>query len=126
MSDTRPDEGDWGETELDAHERADAEINLDDPEAGDNEPWSPPDRQPRGGEAAEIDGEETLSQRLLQEERDPNEKVWRERRLGGDDPDSIPADDDFLGGDGEVGDELAAADEGDGPEQGAVHVVPDS
>jgi hypothetical protein len=30
------DEGDWGETELDPHERADAERNLDDPSAGDD------------------------------------------------------------------------------------------
>lgn len=122
MSEQRPDEGDWGQTDLDPQERVDADLNLDDPEAGDNEPWSPPDRQPRGAEAAEIDGEETLSQRILQEERDPGAAApEQERRLGGDDPDSIPAEDDFLGGGGEVGDELA----GDGPEQGAVHVVPE-
>ncbi|MGI8522675.1 MAG: DUF5709 domain-containing protein [Nocardioides sp.] len=148
MSEQRPDEGDWGQTELDAQERADADLNLDDPEASDDEPWSPPDRQPRGAEAAEIDGEETLNQRILQEEHDPNaDAPEAERRLGGDDPDSIPADQDFLGDDGEVGDEpagdLVAPDEGlgpdvdsevdaterglgEGPEQDAVHIVQDS
>ena len=67
------DEGDWGETELDPHERADAERNLDDPSAGDDEPWSPPDRLPRGSEliGVETDGGETLDQRIGQEQPDP-------------------------------------------------------
>ena len=67
---THESEGDWGETQLDQAEQAEAEINLDDPEAGDFEPWSPPDRQPRGAEF--IDGDETISQRLRQEEPDPD------------------------------------------------------
>ena len=63
-------DGDFGQIELDAAERADAEINLDEPSAGDDEPWSPPDRQPRGAEMAEVE-DETLSMRLRQEEPDP-------------------------------------------------------
>lgn len=60
---------DFGETELDADERARARINLEEPSATDDEPWSPPDRQPRGAEMAEVE-DETLSQRLSQEEPD--------------------------------------------------------
>ena len=115
MSEQRPDEGDWGETQLDPQEQRDAEINLDDPTDSDNEPWSPPERQPRPAELAEVDGEETLDQRLRQEV--PDETVGEEERLGGDDPDSIPADQDVAGG--------SAPDvHGEGPEGSALHVEP--
>ena len=130
------DEGDWGELDLDAQERADAEINLDDPSAGDDEPWSPPDRMPRGTEFVGIDtGEgETLDERINQEQPEPGtaygapdghaqvetDEESREM-LGGDDPDAIPADQDVLGG--------AAADDrvvdGNGPEESAMRVVED-
>ncbi|QIK74967.1 hypothetical protein [Nocardioides piscis] len=60
---------DFGETDLDPDEQARAQINLDEPSATDDEPWSPPDRQPRGAEMAEVE-DETLSQRLAQEEPD--------------------------------------------------------
>ncbi len=116
-------EGDWGVTELDAAEQADAEVNLDDPSAGDDEPWSPPDRQPRGAEL--IDGEEeTISIRLRQEEADPSEAadLDPEPMLGGDDPDAIPADDDVLGGDAEEPLERFDLDGEPGPEAGAMHV----
>ena len=124
------DEGDWGETELDPHERADAELNLDDPSAGDDEPWSPPDRLPRGSEliGVETDGGETLDQRISQEQPDPgtaygspDERAGREaeRMVGGDDPDAIPADRDVLGG--EVGADLPY--DGEGPEASAMRVV---
>ncbi len=62
-------EGDWGRTDLDPAEQADAERFLDDPSASDDEPWSPPDRQPRGSEliGIETEGGETLDVRLRQE-----------------------------------------------------------
>lgn len=113
-------EGDWGETQLDRAEQADAEINLEDPEAGDFEPWSPPDRQPRGAEF--IEGDETISQRLRQEEPDPDAGYHDPadvEMVGGDDPDAVPAEDDVLG----AGDEIdPGADEG--PEARAMHVEP--
>ncbi len=127
------DEGDWGETELDPHERADAERNLDDPSAGDDEPWSPPDRLPRGPEliGVETDGGETLDQRIGQEQPDPGTAYGApdggraereaERMVGGDDPDAIPADRDVLGG--PAGDD--APFDGEGPEASAMRVVED-
>lgn len=126
------DEGDWGELDLDPQERADAEVNLDDPSAGDDEPWSPPDRMPRGSEFIGVDtGEgETLDERIHQEEHEqgtaygaPDAHAEREaqRMVGGDDPDAIPADQDVLGG--------PAADDavvsGEGPEESAMRVVED-
>jgi hypothetical protein len=115
--------GDWGETELDAAEQADADINLDDPSAGDDEPWSPPDRQPRGAELAEVE-DETLSVRLMQEEPDPNDQadLDAEPMLGGDDPDAIPADEDVLGGDAFEEDDRVYLDDEPGPEAGAMHI----
>lgn len=116
-------EGDWGETELDAQERAEAEVNLDDPSASDNEPWSPPDRQPRGAELAEIE-DESLSVRLMQEEPDLNDvaRLDAESMLGGDDPDAIPADEDVLGGDAFDEDDSVDLDGEPGPEAGAMHL----
>lgn len=123
-------EGDFGQTELDAAEQANAEINLDEPSAADSEPWSPPDRQPRGAEMAEVD-DETLSMRLMQEEPDPTATIEGETgpKLGGDDRDAILADDDVLGGqsDGESDGETEPDDrvslEGEsGPEASAMHL----
>lgn len=100
--------GDWGRTELDPREQAEADVNLDDPTSSADEPWSPPDRQPRGAElvGVETDGGETLSQRLSQEVVEPGTAYGApddhaereaERMLGGDDPDAIHADTDVLG-----------------------------
>lgn len=141
MSDQRPtDEGDWGERDLDPHERADAEINLDDPSAGDDEPWSPPERQPRGAEliGVETDGGESLSQRIRQEEPEEGTAYGAPSgseaagtgpeqidMLGGDDPDAIPAEDDVLGGSADRADTLGV-DEVDrdsgSPEERAMRV----
>jgi hypothetical protein len=126
------DEGDWGETDLDPREQEEALRNLEDPSAGADEPWSPPDRLPRGAELVgiETDGGETLDQRIHQELPDPgtaygspDERAEREARrmLGGDDPDAIPADQDVLGG-------PAGGDspyDGDGPEAAAMRVIED-
>jgi len=133
MSDQRRhDQGDWGASDLDPHERAEAELNLDDPSAGDDEPWSPPDRLPRGAELLGVETEEgeTLDQRVMQEEHDPgtaygapDDRAEREadRMVGGDDPDAIPADQDVLGG--SAGDDTGI--DGDGPEAAAMRVVED-
>jgi hypothetical protein len=128
---SRRNEGDWGETDLDAREQEESERNLEDPSAGADEPWSPPDRLPRGSEfvGVETDGGETLDQRINQELPDPgtaygapDARAERDsnRMIGGDDPDAIPADQDVLGG--PVGDD-ASYDDGDGPEGSAMHVV---
>ena len=133
-------EGDWGETERDAEQRAEAEINLDDPSATDDVPWSPPDRQPRGSEliGVETDGGETIDQRIRQEEPevgtaygapDPHGEADETEpdMLGGDDPDAIEAETDVLGG--PAGDDLSGHDRpsgGTSPESSAMHVVEDS
>jgi len=126
----RQDEGDWGERDLDPREREEAELHLDDPSAGDDEPWSPPDRLPRGAEFVGVDTEEgeTLDQRVMQEEHEPgtaygapDESAEREaaRMVGGDDPDAIPAEQGVVGG--VAGDD--ATYDADGPEASAMRVV---
>ena len=116
-------EGDFGQTDMDAAERTAAEINLDEPSAGDDEPWSPPDRQPRGAEMAEVE-DETLGMRIMQEEPDPTAVIEDESRasLGGDDPDAIPADEDVLGGDLDDSQDVVSLDDERGPEAGAMHL----
>ena len=131
MTDNRsPDGGDWGEADLDPHERADADLNLDDPSAGDDEPWSPPDRQPRGAEllGVETDGGETLDQRHdaggaraghRRTVHLPQRQARGQRMVGGDDPDAIPAEEDVLGG--PAGDDVGLT--GEGPESSAMRLV---
>lgn len=123
MSDNGNDQGDWGRTELDPAEQADAERFLDDPSASDDEPWSPPDRQPRGAELIGIETEEgeTLDQRIRQEE--PEQAAEEPGLLGGYDPDAIPADQDVLGG--PAGSDAPYDGAGDGPEGSAMHIVED-
>lgn len=126
------DEGDWGEQHLDPREQAEAEVNLDDPSAGADEPWSPPDRMPRGAEfiGVETDGGETLDQRINQEQPDPgtaygapDDHAGREGEpmVGGDDPDAIPADQDVLGSPDDTAEPVA----GESPEEEALRVVDD-
>ncbi len=119
------DEGDFGQTDMDAAERATAEINLDEPSSTDDVAWSPPDREPRGAEMAEVE-DETLSMRLMQEEPDPTAVVEDDAPLlGGDDPDAVPAEEDVLGvdvdGDPDAQDRVTVDDEG-GPEASALHL----
>ncbi|NHN56873.1 hypothetical protein G9U51_13935 [Calidifontibacter sp. DB0510] len=129
-------EGDFGETELDPQERLDAQINLDDPQDSDDEPWTPPERQPRGSEFIGLEEEgETIDQRIAQEEpeegtaygqpgpedqfADPEQQDME----GGDDPDAIPADQDVLGGESyaaEVDEEFTTDDTAPAEEQ-ALH-----
>ena len=123
--------------------------------------FSPPDR-PRGSLAHGVTAEEqhrdeTIDERIRQEvpeegtaygAPDNESGLDDDGLLGGDDPDAIPAEDDWLG-DGEVGDaragRLVAPDQGTGydeekdlvgedvgidggaasAEEAAVHIVPD-
>lgn len=134
---------------------------LLDSSEGDNEPSSPPDLQPRATEwgttAAEQGQEESIEQRIRQEVPDPDSAYGApddeggldaEARLGGADPDSIAAEDDYLGDDGVgdagvgqltdpdegdrpdvdselVGDESASSGDLQSPEEAAMHIVED-
>ena len=94
-------------------EQRDVRISADE---GDDLPVTPPDMQPRGSESimgGDADEPESLEQRIMQEEPDPDFAYGapttesglddRDDRLGGDDPDAIPAESDVLGGgDGEL------------------------
>ncbi|HXH80741.1 hypothetical protein [Nocardioides sp.] len=113
-------EGDFGQSDRDAAERATAEINLEEPSATDDVPWSPPDRQPRGAEMAEVE-DETLSMRIMQEESDPIATIeyGAEPTPASDDPDAIDPDDDVLG---DVDAERVNLDDEGGPEAAAMHL----
>lgn len=127
----RQDEGDLGHVQYDPEEQAEADVNLDDPSATADEPWSPPDRMPRGSEFVGVETAEgeTLDQRVHQEQPEegtaygaPDGRAEREaeRMVGGDDPDAIPADQDVLGGPAD--DDVVT---GESPEQAAMHVEED-
>jgi hypothetical protein len=154
---------DLGSYSVDDEDQLESEDTLIGSDETDDAPWSPPDRQPRSTEwgttASEQRQEESIEQRIMQEEPDPasaygaphNESGMDRdprERVGGDDPDSIDAEDDWVG-DAEVGDEqagqLVAPDEGtredvdkevdaeerrsipgEGPEDSAMHIVEES
>lgn len=114
-----------GSYSLDDEDQLQPEDTLDDRGVDDllDEGYSPPER-PRGVDAfgttlAEQQQGESLEQRLAHEEADPANMVEDpldySDMVGGDDPDAIAAEDDFLG-DGEVGarrsGRLLAPDEG--------------
>ncbi|WP_241668454.1 DUF5709 domain-containing protein [Pedococcus bigeumensis] len=126
-------EDDLGSVSLDdGVDAGSGQDELLDSSEGDNEPSSPPDLQPRATEwgttATEQGQEETIEQRIRQEVPDPDSAYGApdnegglddEPRVGGTDPDSIEADDDYLG-DEEVGaagvGQLTDPDEGEGPD----------
>ncbi|RIK13174.1 MAG: hypothetical protein DCC50_12645 [Acidobacteria bacterium] len=104
---------DIDDLDLDAEQRARAEVDLDQPDSVDDVPWSPPEQRPMGAEMLEldVDVEETIDQRIHQEEPEEGtaygapESGAEARReagevdmLGGDDPDAIPAERDVLDG----------------------------
>jgi len=114
-----------GSYSLDDEDQLQAEDTLDDRGVDDvlDEGYSPPEH-PRGVDAfgttlAEQRQGESIEQRLAHEVPDPSnsfeDPVVDWNRMGGDDPDAIAAEDDFLG-DGEVGDRrcgrLMAPDQG--------------
>lgn len=120
---------DFGTNDLDPQERRDAETFLDDPNDSDDEPWSPPDRQPRGAEFADIENE-TFEQRIAQEEPeagtaygDPDDESQVEPAI--DDPDAVPPEQDFIGNPDEVDDQQPADDPTRSAEQSALHVIDD-
>lgn len=132
MSDTGPNENidtDLTSYSVDDEDQPSNIEGLDDPDVDDplDRGYSPPEKE-RGTDAFgttayEESLDETIDQRIQQEEPDPNtaygapdnESGLDEDRVGGDDPDSIAAEDDWLG-DNEVGDQragrLVADDEG--------------
>ena len=131
-------EDDLGSISIDdATDSGNGQDELLDSSEGDNEPWSPPDSRPRNTEwgttAWEQSQEETIEQRIMQEEADPDSAYGAPDDEGG--LDSGEADGDrpetdadapdpateFLD-DGEVG--AGEAGQG-GPEAGAMHVVED-
>jgi hypothetical protein len=114
-----------GSYSLDDEDQLQPEDTLDDRGVDDllDEGYSPPER-PRGVDAvgttvAEQRQGESIEQRVAHEEPDPanafEDPLAGADMVGGDDPDAIAAEDDFLG-DGEVGDRrsgrLMAPDEG--------------
>jgi hypothetical protein len=124
-------DNDLGSFSLDEEDQLQPEDTLIQDEVEDtlDRGYSPPER-PRGVEAFGTTAEEqhrgeSLEERIRQEEPDPasaygapvNEGGLDDggERIGGDDPDSIAAEDDFLA-DAEVGDRragrLVAPDEG--------------
>jgi len=132
MSDTQPNEDiQEGPTvySVDDEDQLQPEDTLDQDDVEDalDRGYSP-NETPRGVDAfgttaREQSEQETIDQRLLQEEPDPtsaygapdNESGLDRERVGGDDPDSIDAEDDWVG-DNEVGNRragrLVAEDEG--------------
>lgn len=98
--------------DLTGEEKRDAEWNLDDPEAVDDVPWSPPERRPLGSVFIDMGTEETIEHRIRQEEPEAGTAYGAPSRggeaddlpggkvemIGGDDPDAIPAEQDWLGG----------------------------
>jgi hypothetical protein len=133
MSGTEPNENiddDLTSYSVDDEDQLQPEDTLvnEDVEDALDRGYSPPD-SPRGAIAFgttpyEQSLEETIDQRILQEEPDPDSAYGaphnesgldEEERVGGDDPDAIDAEDDWLG-DREVGSKragrLVADDEG--------------
>ncbi len=132
MSGTEPNENiddDLTTYSVDDEDQLQPEDTLvgDDVDDALDRGYSPPD-SPRGVNAFgttayEQSLEETIDQRILQEEPDPNsaygaphnESGLDEEPIGGDDPDAIAAEDDWVG-DQEVGSRragrLVADDEG--------------
>jgi hypothetical protein len=101
-----------GSYSLDDEDQLQPEDTLDDRGLDDllDEGYSPPER-PRGVDAfgttlAEQQRRESIDQRLAHEVPDPanafEDPLAGPDMVGGDDPDAIAAEDDFLG-DGEVG-----------------------
>jgi hypothetical protein len=118
-----------GSFSLDDENQLQQGDTLADPDVDDvlDEGYSPPDR-PQGSVAWgttpwEQAHEETIDQRIQQEIPDPNTAYGapdnesgldEPEMLGGDDPDAIPADEDFVSDAGARAGRLVAPDEGSG------------
>lgn len=95
-----------------------ADVNLDQPDSTDDVPWSPPESAPIHAQFGDDPEEETIDQRIAQEEPeegtaygapepegilggadDPSgEGGTGSAMLGGELPDAIPAEEDVLDG----------------------------
>lgn len=119
-------EDDLGSYSIDDEDQLQSEDTLLEPT---DEPYNPPDLQPRNTEwgttAAEQEQGESLEQRIRQEEPDPHSAYGAPDNeggldpvptVGGDDPDAIPAVDDWLGGPAVGADEAGQLTE---PDEGA-------
>jgi hypothetical protein len=133
-------EDDLGSISIDdATDSGSGQDDLLDASEGDNEPWSPPDLQPRNTEwgttAWEQSQEETIEQRIRQEEPDPDSAYGAPddeggldsgdadgERPGSAEPDDEPDPSTEIVDDGEVGGAEAGAGS---PESAAMHVVED-
>lgn len=147
MSDEHEDlNTDTGSYSLDDDNQLQPEDTLVDGDLEDvlDRGYSPPDRPVGsvawGTTAWEQSQEETIDQRILQEVPDPdsaygapdNESGLDEGpdgeqpdRVGGDDPDGIPAEDDFVGDSGRRSGRLVAPDEGLGEDTEKDEVAED-
>ena len=120
---------DLGSFSVDDEDQLQAEDTLVDRGVDDvlDEGYSPADRargsQAWGTTAWEQSQDETIEQRIKQEVPDPDTAYGApdnesgldrldEERVGGDDPDSIPVEDDFVGDGGSRSGRLVAPDEG--------------
>ncbi|WP_066903115.1 DUF5709 domain-containing protein [Millisia brevis] len=133
MSD-RSDYGDPEGTYLeDSADQLQPEDSLIDDEVADvlDRGYSPPDREPSALKNGRWDDatHDTIDERIEQEVPDPasaygapDNESGEQELLGGDDPDAIPAEDDWEG-DGQVGfaraGRLVAEDEGSGEDTDA-------
>ncbi|WP_151523807.1 hypothetical protein [Serinicoccus kebangsaanensis] len=129
-------EDESGTRDYSLEQEAEAEVNLDEPDATADVAWSPPERRPVSSEFADDDAaEETIDQRISQEVPEEGTSYGRPEvggedtagdrepeLLGGDDPDAIPADQDVLGGDADLELEQPAARSGDPAEEAAMHL----
>jgi hypothetical protein len=109
----------------DAIDSGSGQNELLDASEGDNEPWSPPDQQPRNTEwgttASEQAQDESIDQRIAQEQ--PEDRPDPQDGVGGEDTDAIAVLDDWLG-DAEVAPgEGPQSAPGEGPEAAAMHIV---
>ena len=132
-------EDDLGSISIDdATDSGNGQDELLDASEGDNEPWSPPDSQPRNTEwgttAWEQSQEETIEQRIRQEEPDPDSAYGAPDDEGGLDSGDVDDSAGWRGSDDEpdpstenVDDgEVGGAEAGAGsPESAAMHVVED-
>lgn len=89
-----------------------AAVDLDQPDSTDDVPWSPPDSVPIHSEFPDEQAEETIDQRIAQEE--PEEGT----AYGAPEPEGILGGADDLSGDGPEGDgpvedEMAGGDDPD-------------
>lgn len=149
-------EDDLGSYSVDAEDQLQPEDTLDGSQDPLDRGYTPPDRLHGslawGTTAEEQAQDETIEQRIRQEVPDPdtaygapdNESGLDDEPqfVGGDDPDAIPAEQDFLGSEGQRVGRLVAPDEGlgedtesdaiaregsptsqDSPEEAAMHYV---